>query len=276
MQNNNKKNINFFKVSSYVNQNNLHHGSILKQAYDQKMFVGENKNLLKNFIEHFSKITEIKSQLYQDVFASFIIDKNFNKTFLEFGATDGIDLSNTYILEKNFGWNGSLSEPSPQWHKNLKYNRPNSNIITKCIWSKSGEVLDFFESDVGVLSTISEYKESDKVSIPGNTTERIRSGKLVKVETISLNDVIHKSFNSIAPSYISIDTEGSEYEILRFFNFKKFRPVVFTIEHNFTEIEKKIDGLMFENDYVRIFKEFTAFDAWYISKEVNYNFLKIK
>tara|TARA_Y100000768_G_C23882615_1_gene636000 strand:- start:51 stop:878 length:828 start_codon:yes stop_codon:yes gene_type:complete len=274
MQNNNKKNINFFKVSSYVNQNNLDHGSILKQAYDQKMIVGENKNLLKNFIEHFSKITEIKSQLYQDVFASFIIDKNFNKTFLEFGATDGIDLSNTYVLEKNFGWNGSLSEPSPQWHKNLKNNRPNSNIITECIWSKSGEVLDFFESDVGVLSTISEYKESDKVSIPGNTIERVRSGKLVKVETISLNDVIHKSFNSVAPSYISIDTEGSEYEILRFFNFKKFRPVVFTIEHNFTEIENKIDGLMFENDYVRIFKEFTAFDAWYISKEVNYSLLK--
>lgn len=274
MRNNNKKNINFFKVSSYVNQNNLDHGSILKQAYDQKMFVGENKNLLKNFIEHFSKITEIKSQLYQDVFASFIIDKNFNKTFLEFGATDGIDLSNTYVLEKNFGWNGSLSEPSPQWHKSLKNNRPNSNIITECIWSKSGEVLDFFESDVGVLSTISEYKESDKVSIPGNTIERVRSGKLVKVETISLNDVIHKSFNSVAPSYISIDTEGSEYEILRFFDFKKFRPVVFTIEHNFTEIENKIDGLMYENDYVRIFKEFTAFDAWYISKEVNYNLLK--
>ena len=135
-------------------------------------------------------------------------------------------------------------------------------------------VLAFFKSDVGVLSTINEYKESDKVSIPGNTIERVRSGKLVKVETISLNDVIHKYFNSVAPSYISIDTEGSEYEILRFFNFKKFRPIVFTVEHNFTEIESKIDSLMFKNDYVRIFKEFTAFDAWYISKEVNYNFLK--
>ena len=274
MQNNNKKNINFFKVSSYVNKNNLDHGNILKQAYDLKMFVGENKNLLKNFIEHFSKITEIKSQLYQDVFASFIIDKYYDKTFLEFGATDGINLSNSYILEKNFGWNGSLSEPSPQWHNDLKNNRPNSKIITKCIWSKSGEVLDFFESDVGVLSTINDFKESDKVSIPGNTIERVRNGKLVKVETISLNDVIHKSFNSVAPSYISIDTEGSEYEILRFFNFKKFRPIVFTIEHNFTEIENKIDDLMFKNDYVRVFKEFTAFDAWYISKEVNYNFSK--
>ncbi len=274
MQNKKRKNIDFFKVSSYVSQNNLDHGNILKQAYDQNMFVGENKYLLKEFIDHFSKVIEIKSQIYQDVFASFIINKYYDKTFLEFGATDGIDLSNSYVLEKNFGWNGTLSEPSPQWHRNLKINRPNSNIITKCIWSKSGEVLDFFESDVGVLSTINDFKESDKVSIPGNTIERVRNGKLVKVETISLNDVIHKSFNSVAPSYISIDTEGSEYEILRFFNFKKFRPIVFTIEHNFTEIENKIDSLMFKNDYVRIFKEFTAFDAWYISKEVNYSFSK--
>ncbi len=274
MQDKKRKNINFFKVSSYVNQNNLDHGNILKQAYDQNMFFGGNKDLLKNFINHFSKVVEIKSQLYQDVFASFIIDKYYSKTFLEFGATDGIDLSNSYVLEKNFGWNGSLSEPSPQWHIDLKNNRPNSKIITKCIWSKSGEVLDFFESDVGALSTINKFKESDKVSIPGNTFERLKSGKLVKVKTISLNDVVYKFFNSVAPSYISIDTEGSEYEILRFFNFKKFRPIVFTIEHNFTEIENKIDNLMFKNDYVRIFKEFTAFDAWYISKEVNYNFSK--
>ena len=274
MNNKNAKSINFFQVSSYVNQNNLDHANILKQSHDQNMLVGENKYLLKNFIDHFSKVVEIKSQLYQDVFASFIIDKYYDKTFLEFGATNGIDLSNYYVLEKNFGWNGSLSEPSPQWHKYLKNNRPKSNIITKCIWSKSGEILDFFESDVGVLSTIDDYKESDKISTPGNTIERVRSGKLIKVETISLNDVIHEFFNSVAPSYISIDTEGSEYEILRFLNFKKFRPIVFTVEHNFTEFENKIDDLMFKNDYVRVLKEFTAFDAWYISKEVYYNFLK--
>ena len=35
---------------------------------------------------------------------------------------------------------------------------------------------------------------------------------------ISLNDVIIEAFNNQSPSYISIDTEGSEYEILKFFN----------------------------------------------------------
>ena len=32
----------------------------------------------------------IKSQLYQDVFADFLINNNYNKTFLEFGATNGM------------------------------------------------------------------------------------------------------------------------------------------------------------------------------------------
>ena len=104
--------------------------------------------------------------------------------------------------------------------------------------------------------------------MPGNTMARIKNGRIISVKTISLNDAIEKKFKLKSPSYISIDTEGSEYEILRSFNFKKFRPIVFTIEHNFTELQFKIDELMKLNNYVRVFKKITAFDAWYISKEV--------
>ena len=104
--------------------------------------------------------------------------------------------------------------------------------------------------------------------MPGNTNERIKSGKLVKVKTISLNNVIRNHFNSKSPSYISIDTEGSEYEILRNFDFKLFRPLVLTIEHNFTSMEKKIDELMIKNEYVRVFKKLTSFDGWYIAREI--------
>ena len=73
-----------------------------------------------------------ESQLFQDIFASFIVSNNFKKTF-EFGATDGVELSNTYSLEKYLGWQGALSEPSPQWHKSLYKNREKSHIIKECI-----------------------------------------------------------------------------------------------------------------------------------------------
>ena len=90
---------------------------------------------------------------------------------------------------------------------------------------------------------------------------------LSSVNTISLNDVIKDYFNNISPSYISIDTEGSEYEILKSFNFNTFRPKVFTIEHNFTDLQTGINDLMKSNNYERIFNNLTAFDAWYVSKE---------
>ena len=171
------------------------------------------------------------------------------------------------MLESHFGWTGILAEPSPQWHYELKKNRPNTEILTECIWKSSGEKLDFFVSDIGVLSTLSDFKESDISSMPGNTKRRVKNGKTIKVDTISINDVMEKNFNGQAPSYISIDTEGSEYEILKSFDFEKYQPVVFTIEHNFTNLQDKIDNLMISKGYVRVFRKITAFDAWYILNE---------
>ena len=171
------------------------------------------------------------------------------------------------MLESSFGWKGALSEPSPQWYNSLKENRKNTEIITKCIWTESGKTLDFFMSDIGVLSTLKNFIESDKNSMPGNTTQRKKGGRIISVNTISLNDVIKYYFNNISPSYISIDTEGSEYEILKSFNFNNYRPKVFTIEHNFTDLQTGINDLMKSNNYERIFNKLTAFDAWYVSKE---------
>ena len=160
-----------------------------------------------------------------------------------------------------------LSEPSPQWHDSLKMNRKNSTIITDCIWKETGKKLDFFMSDIGEYSTINDFIENEIKSIPGNTRARKKGGKLVSVETISLNDVIKKYFNDSCPSYISIDTEGSEYEILKAFDLNKYRPKLFTVEHNFTENERKIDEHLITNGYVRIFRKLTTFDAWYIPFE---------
>ena len=263
----NNKKVDFYIINSFVKKNNLNHSSVLEQAFHQEALIDDNKNLLSNFISSIKNKNDIKSQLYQDVFASFVVGNKFDKTFFEFGATNGIDLSNSYMLESSLNWKGALSEPSPQWHSELKKNRPHADIITDCLWSESNKKLDFFVSDVGVLSSLNDFKESDKISMPGNTRVRLKNGKIISVNTISLNHVVENEFKFKPPSYISIDTEGSEYEILKVFDFKRFRPIVFTIEHNFTELELKIDDLMKSNNYLRVFKKITSFDAWYISRE---------
>ena len=49
-------------------------------------------------------LQESKSQLRQDFIALSELDFKMNGYFVEFEATNGIDLSNTYLLEKCFGW----------------------------------------------------------------------------------------------------------------------------------------------------------------------------
>ena len=261
------KKVDFWRLAQFAKMKKLNHQEFLKMAFDQNALVDDNKDLLLRFIESFEKKENFQSQLYQDVFASFIIGNTFDKTFLEFGATDGFNLSNSYLLENSFNWKGGLSEPSPQWHDALMKNRKNTKIITKCIWKKSREKLSFFMSDVGELSTLNDFIENDKASIPGNTELRKKSGKTISVETISLNDVVKEYFNNICPSYISIDTEGSEYEILKSFDLDSYRPKLFTIEHNFTQNERKIDEHLITHGYIRIFRKLTLFDAWYIPIE---------
>ena len=261
------KKVTFHKLVLFAKVANLDPKECLIQAFNQEALIDKNIDFLKRFIDHFQKIENFQSQLFQDIFASFIVGDKFEKTFLEFGATDGLNLSNSFLLENSFDWKGVLSEPSPQWHKDLEKNRKNSKIITKCIWKETGKKLDFFMSDNGELSSLKDFVESDKISNPANVEMRLKNGKTISVETISLNDVVKKYFNSICPSYISIDTEGSEYEILKAFDLDNFRPKVFTVEHNHTENETKIDEFLITNGYVRIFRKLTAFDAWYIPLE---------
>ena len=204
------------------------------------------------------------SQLFQDLFVLYLLGKKREGKYLEFGATNGIELSNSLLLEKEFDWNGVLAEPSPQWQTQLRENRPNSQLLSECIYSETGKNIDFFVSKEGVYSTIEEFRESDIESIPINTKIRNEQGYSIKVPTISLNDVFIKYFNGERIDYMSVDTEGSEFLILSNFNFDKYGPKIVTVEHNFTSSEKKLDSLFKENKYKRMFAPHTQFDAWYV------------
>jgi FkbM family methyltransferase len=208
----------------------------------------------------FKAIDEIdnsKGQLNQDLIALMITNFKRGGYFVEFGATDGVGLSNTYILEKSFGWNGILAEPARNWHGRLGVNR-GVKIETRCVWSKSGEVLKFNETKYGELSTIDSFSSSDL-----HSHYRV-SGTKYEVETISLQDLLDENGSPKFIDYISIDTEGSEYEILRNFDFSKYSFKFITCEHNFNENREDIYNLLTSNGYIRILESASDFDDWYI------------
>ena len=61
-----------------------------------------------------------KSQIRQDLFVLSELRFKQNGYFVDFGATNGLDISNSYLLETQFNWKGILAEPAKKWHKDLK------------------------------------------------------------------------------------------------------------------------------------------------------------
>ena len=62
-----------------------------------------------------------------------------------------------------------------------------------------------------------------------------RSGKLYAVETVTLLNLLAEHSAPKLIHYFSIDTEGSEFEILKDFNFERYRFDFLSVEYNYTE-----------------------------------------
>ena len=210
---------------------------------------------------HYRQISN--SQIGQDLFV--LLETNYKQQgyFVEFGATDGVFLSNTYLLEKEFGWNGILAEPGRFWHQSLQQNRVENHVELDCVWSKTGEKLLFNESDKAVLSTIEKFSNNDV-----HSANRVR-GKKYEVNTISLEDLLIKYNAPKYIDYLSIDTEGSEYEILKDFDFQSYTFGVITVEHNSGPIREKIYALLTSNGYLRKHQAHSKYDDWYVHQSKN-------
>ena len=194
-----------------------------------------------------------KSQLRQDIFALAQVDFKQGGYFLEFGATDGVDLNNSYLMETGFGWTGILAEPARGWHAELKANRK-AIIDTRCVWRASGETLRFTEAPRGENSAISSFVKS---------TRKLR-GTQYDVQTISLTDLLSEHQAPPVIDFASIDTEGSEFEILNAFDFNRWSFRVMAIEHNHAPQRQDIFNLLTSKGYVRVHEDISRFDDWYV------------
>jgi FkbM family methyltransferase len=214
--------------------------------------------------QYFQNLRFSKSQLRQDLFVLSVFGFKENGYFVEFGATDGVKLSNTHLLATRFHWKGILAEPARIWHSALKSNR-SASIETDCVWHTTGETLLFNEVHdklhSGELSTIDQFSDRDQ-----HRSARAQANTKYEVTTISLEDMLIKHGAPKQIDYLSIDTEGSEFEILNSFNFNEYDIKIITCEHNYTELREKVHDLLSENGYVRKLSEYSLFEDWYVKK----------
>jgi FkbM family methyltransferase len=76
-----------------------------------------------------------------------------------------------------------------------------------CVWIESNATLTFTQTNEWGLSTIDAFRSSD-----GYSKQR-KNGKKCEVRTISLTDMLEKYNAPRMIDYLSIDTEGGEFDI---------------------------------------------------------------
>jgi FkbM family methyltransferase len=214
------------------------------------------------FLAHiFLNRHESKSQILQDLWVIYELAEKRGGFFVEFGAASGVANSNTWLLEKKYGWKGILAEPNPLWRSTLAANRDYA-IDYRCVDSSTGKMVAFLTTNDSdpELSSIAEFAGGDHFA------EVRAKGTAIQVETVSLNDLLIEHEAPVEIDYLSIDTEGSEFAILSQFDFSRHVVNLISVEQN-PQTEDKIEALLKERGFDRVFREFSQWDGWYVTAE---------
>lgn len=116
-------------------------------------------------------------------------------TFIELGGNDGLQASNSFLLEQELGWRGVLIEAVPELAAEARRNRPNAVVVCAAASSSSQASL------VGMM-----YQD---------LTSKVRAeAKDLLVATTTLSTVIDHVLGGVAPDLITVDVEGYELEVL--------------------------------------------------------------
>ena len=222
----------------------------------------EFKKLVKEMVVKSENLPEdtyqnIKSQNLQDLIALDLFGFKRKGVFIEAGACDGILNSNTFLLEKNYEWTGLLVEPISEYYIQLEQNR---DVITSnvAISQVNNKQLDFLITANKDLSTLKGYEDSDYHS------ENRKNYNIKKVSTKTLGQLIIENLQNIEIDFLSLDTEGSEFDIIKSLDFLNHRINVICVEHNFNTNGDLIHNHLLENNYKKLYFPFLQIDDFYI------------
>jgi FkbM family methyltransferase len=183
-----------------------------------------------------------QSDILIDKFINEIIFRNKKDGFfVEIGALDGIIFSNSYIFEKYLNWSGLCVEPDLRWRDSIIQNRK-CNISFNVISDTSDLDVEFCIHKNGGESFVKTEKRN-----------WIYDNDILdtyKVKTLTLTDLLDLNNSPKLIDWISVDTEGSEINIIsKFLSDSKYTVNFINIEHTSND---DIDKLFEESNFIRI------------------------
>lgn len=203
----------------------------------------------KSFIYAFHELSRILlmrlflssySQQGEDIIIDKLLGNKEDGFYVDIGAYDPVRFSNTKRFYDR-GWKGINIEPNPALIKKFEVTRKRDTNLALGVGKKRG-YLTFYEFFPSTLSTFSE-KETQKYI---NKGFKIISKKKIPVETLSF--LLKKYCKGIKVDLMSIDTEGTDLEVLESNNWKEFRPSIVCVETN--RNYNKIRSFLKKNGYI--------------------------
>lgn len=160
--------------------------------------------------------------------------------FVDIGAYDGVACSNTFTLEKNMGWKGICVEPNPETYSQCEKSR--SCLTANFAISNSAEYVNFRRVNGGGSSLSCVLGVANNAHLNRINSEIEKQGgsyEDIKVRATTLNCIFDDLKESLSITentnfidYLSIDAEGSEYEILKSADLNLFHIPLISIEFN--------------------------------------------
>jgi FkbM family methyltransferase len=144
--------------------------------------------------------------------------------YIDLGANHAKELSNTYYLYQK-GARGILVEANPSLIPELRLFRNRDIILNKCISTETQQSLTFYVLSGDGLSTSSLATAEEYCHLNNN----IEIVETIEVESITYHEIIDK-FLGKAPTLLSVDIEGIDFDIIKSIDFSSHRPLIIILE----------------------------------------------
>lgn len=219
-------------------------------------------------------IPELSAQYGQDFFTlcCALSIPEMPHIFIEAGASDGVQWSNTRILEAQCGWRGLLVEPCRSFENLLRENRL-SPVDTRCLAPTGGQKILFREVNLSntkfpisspELSCIDQLQPKDWAS-----SVRSNNSITYPVDTVDFNELMKYHQLPSRIGYLSLDTEGSELDILSSIDFTRWTIDVLTVEHNQRIVDmRSLRKLMNQKGYECVLEDCSQADFWFVRRSL--------
>lgn len=173
-----------------------------------------------------------------------------NGYFVELGANDGVRQSNTYKLQKNYGWTGLLVEPSPVRFRECIVNRSFRNIpsvvCAACVpFGFDGRFVEIQDSDLMSVAMGMDVSDEDAIS-HADLGRKYLDSPLMRYSYGAHARTLNSLLDDVgAPSrfdLLSLDVEGNELSVLKGINFSSYRPEWILVEVRHAEVAAYLEA----------------------------------